>query len=70
MTDFKKAIDLEEEKKDVPNPSVPHEIYSDYQMVNFPAQPLQSIKKFEQKMSTVCEYIDTYQKVYSSLHQL
>ena len=62
--DFKKEIDLEEERKDVLNSSVPHEIYnSDYQMVNFPARSLQSIKKFEQKISTVLEYIDTCHKV-------
>ena len=65
MTDFKKERDLEEERKDVLDSSVPHEIYnSDYQMVNFPSQSLQSIKNFEQKISTITEFIETYQKVY------
>ena len=65
MMDFKNEIDLEEEeRKDALNSSVPNEIYnSDYQMVNFPARSLQSIKKFEQKISTVFEYIDTCHKV-------
>ena len=45
LKDFKNNIDLEEERKDDPDSSVPNEIYnSNYQMVNFPAQSLQSIK--------------------------
>ena len=71
MMDFKKEINLEEERKDIQDSSVPHEIYnSDYQMVNFPSQSLQSIKKFEQKISTIYEYIETCHKVYRSLHIL
>ena len=67
MMDLKKEINLDEERKDVPNASVPHEIYnSDYQMVNFPAQSLQSIKNFEQKIGTVCKYIETCHKVSKS----
>ena len=64
MADFKKERDLEEERKEVLDSSVPHEIYdSDYQLVNFPSQSLQSIKSFEQKISTVYECIETFQKV-------
>ena len=64
MADFKKEINLEEERKDVPNTTFPHEIYTtDYQMVNFPAQPSQSIKKFEEKINTICEYIEICQQV-------
>ena len=71
MTDFKKERNLEEERKDILDSSVPHEIYnSDYQMVYFPPQSLQSIKNFEQKISTIYEYIETCQKVYRSLHTL
>ena len=65
MTDFKKERNLEEERKEISDSSVPHEIYnSDYQMVNFPSQSLQSIKNFEEKISTVYEYIETCQKVF------
>ena len=65
MTDFKKERNLEEERKEISDSSVPHEIYnSDYQMVNFPSQSLQSIKNFEEKISTVYEYIETFQKVF------
>ena len=64
MTDFKREINIEEERKDVSDSSVPREIYnSDYQMVNFPSQTLQSIKNFEQKIGTIYEYIETCQKV-------
>ena len=71
MEDFKNWINLEEERKYIPDSSVPHDIYnSDYQMVNFPSQSLQSIKNFEQKISTVYEYIETFQKVDRSLHIL
>ena len=65
MMDIKKEKDFEEERKDISDSSVPHEIYnSNYQMVNFPSQSLQSIKNFEQKISKVYEYIETFQKVY------
>ena len=71
MADFKKKINLEEEKKDNPDSSVPQEIYnSDYQMVNFPSQSLKSIKDFEQKISKFYEYMETCQKVYKSFHML
>ena len=64
ITDFKNGIDLEEEREDAQNTSIPHEIYNnDYQMVNFPAQSLQSIKNFEKKISSICQYIETCQKV-------
>ena len=67
--DLRNKIDLEEERKDMPSTSVPHEIYnSDYQMVNFPAQSFQSIKDFEQKINTICEYFEVFQKVYSPVH--
>ena len=69
--DLRNKIDLEEERKDMPSTSVPHEIYnSDYQMVNFPAQSFQLIKDFEQKINTICEYFETFQKVYSPLQIL
>ena len=71
MTDFKKEINLEEERKDIQNTSVSDVIYnSEYQMVNFPAQTLQSIKNFEEKISTIFEYLETWQKVYKSLRVL
>ena len=71
MTNFKKERNLEEERKEISDSSVPHEIYnSDYQMVNFPSQSLQSIKNFEEKIGTVYEYIETCQKVFRSLHIL
>ena len=71
MTDFKKERDLEEERKDVLDSSVPHEIYnSDYQLVNFPSQSLQSIKNFEQKISTISEFIETCQKVYQRIFRI
>ena len=64
MTDIKKKISLEEERKDVVNTSVPHEIYnSNYKMVNFPSQSLESIKNFEQKIGTISEFIEACQKV-------
>ena len=64
MTVFKKRIGLEEERKDVLNTSIPQEIYnSDYQMVNFPSQSLESIKNFEQKIGIISEFIETCQKV-------
>ena len=67
--DLRNKIDLEEERKDMPSTSVPREIYnSDYQMVNFPAQSFQSIKDFEQKINTICEYFEIFQKVYSPVH--
>ena len=60
QTDFKKEINLEEERKDIQNTSVSDVIYnSEYQMVNFPAQTLQSIKNFEEKISTIFEYLET-----------
>ena len=69
LTDFKKKIDLEEERKDIQSTSVPHEIYNnDYQMVDFPAQSLQSIKKFEKKINKICEYFETFQKVYKLIY--
>ena len=71
MMDIKKERDLEEERRDISDSSVPHEIYnSDYQMVNFPSQSLQSIKNFEQKIGAVYEYIETCQKVYRSSYIL
>ena len=71
LMDFKNEIDFEVERKDIPNTSIPIEIYnSDYEMVNFPAQSLQSIKKFEQKINTIWEYVRTLQKVYKSLNIL
>ena len=64
MADFKKEIDIAEERKDVSDLSVPHEIYnSEYQMINFPSQSLQSVKNFEKKISTVYDYIETCRKV-------
>ena len=64
MTDIKEKIGLEEERKDVLNTSVPHEIYnSDYQMINLPSQSLESIKNFEQKIVNINEFIETCQKV-------
>ena len=69
MMDLKNKIDLEEERKDMSCTSVPHEIYNtDYQMVNFPAQSFQSIKDFEQKINTICQYFETFQKVFRFIY--
>ena len=71
MTDFKREINLEEERKEDLNSSVSNEIYnSEYQMVDFPAQSFQTIKNFEEKISTYCKYMETCQKVYRSLLML